>query len=137
MKRYFYLAFKVMRGFSNIIEPDFIAMVFPRSDVQPHLCDKLYTCKRRKEPNNDVMVMFDFYESLDEEHQLWFDQWFNAEMAKVNATTIQHTAGSLANGDDPKVERLKGVLLTVKDELVFGGDWASGRRIIDEVMKEL
>lgn len=91
MKRNFYLVMKVLCKhiyYSNNIT-QFIALVFPESDVQDHLADNLKTYQNRG--SDPFISLLDFYESLDNYHQYHFDNWLNDEMNILNRTTTQHS----------------------------------------------
>lgn len=80
-----------MRPFCMLQEKPLIELIFPQSDVKEHLMDKLFTYRNRCENPASVLPIFNFYESLDAEHQIWFDMWFNNEVLKTEAKTIPHT----------------------------------------------
>lgn len=88
MKRNFYLVIRTLRKFLNEKELPFCQMVFKDSDVVDHLADKLFTYNNRNP--NPFTAMCDFYESLDTEHQLMFDEWFNREMDAVESRTTPY-----------------------------------------------
>jgi hypothetical protein len=97
MRRNFYLVIHAMRKYSNFTEPKLIELIFPESDVRDHLADKLYTCNNRTE--SYFIALYDFYMSLDTEHQLMFDKWANAEFDQVNKDTTPYLSDLMAPAD--------------------------------------
>lgn len=88
MKRTFYLVITVLRNHSNMRELELIRTIFPGSDVQEHLANKLFTYSNRNP--NFYTSLLDFYEGLDNEHQLLFDLWMDKQMNELNQRTIPH-----------------------------------------------
>ena len=87
MKRNFYLVIQTMRPFTIMESGPLCDLIFADSDVKDHIADKLHTYRNRYSHPTNMMAIFDLYESLDHEHHVMFDKWFNAEMDKVNERT--------------------------------------------------
>jgi len=100
MKRNFYLTITAMRKAQ--VEPTeaelipFVEKVFPVSDVQSHIADKLHG-KIVKSGGNWLVALLNFYESLDTDHQVMFDIWANQEIDKQDNQTVQYDPTDIAH----------------------------------------
>jgi hypothetical protein len=90
MKRNFYLALTAIRPFLDMDAKEFAYLAFADSDVKDHLADKIQTYRNRRSNGSDPYILIDLYQSLDTEHQIMFDQWFETELEKVNSKTIPY-----------------------------------------------
>lgn len=88
MIRQFYITIKAVEPLTFLTEPEVIEKLLPESDVKSHLVDKLFTYNNRFKQKIDAL--FEFYLSLDTEHQIMFDTSMNALIQDVNSKTIQY-----------------------------------------------
>jgi len=89
MIRQFYITIKAIEPLAYLEAEALIDILFPHSDVKEHLVGKYLSIKANYN-NNPIMGIFNFYERLDSEHQLWFDTYLNRKIEEVNAKTIQY-----------------------------------------------
>jgi hypothetical protein len=90
MKRNFFLAIEAMRKFADRTPEDLVEIIFPFSDVREHLVDRMITHRVRQLHHNFHVALCDFYVSIDDQHQRWFDEWANAEIEKTDSRTVQY-----------------------------------------------
>lgn len=139
MQRTFYLVIKALRHLQDEPEKEIVEKLFPLSDVKAHVADKLSSYLNRG--SNFYHAIFDLYEGLDAEHQLWFDEAINKEVAFIEE---RFSPRELAPNPDvmygnkqlnpAALTDLYGACLMAKEELVFGGDWINAHRVIDEAV---